>query len=420
MQKTRDHPNSRSGYVKEDVLKAISGFFIILAFIAVISLFAGMGGSSGGTTSNGSTDSNNSSSDRKIIFVVNDVVLGVSENTTWGDLVADESSNSLGFTIVDDNVYLDDSKVVDSETNLPVTPDMPIDSNIEYKDESFTGSNEVLTLSPPSISLSDSVLTIIDTSGLATNYNIYSNGTCIAGTVANFSTIDLADLIDESGTYSITVTAVSDGYEESEQSNAVEYVVSGATTTPPTNLTGYTVTVPAGWAATAGYGQFDVNFTISGVEDAEDWEFNHLGIGFSYREYDDYLNEADCVIFYNNLGQIRSTFNGFPFSVSFLGGTDASNSSLIQCFVDNNATFTKTATTPTLISFTIGNRTYQAEEGMTWADWCASEYNTDGWYEHPMTCTPSDGYVAVTLVTMEDEIIADTEYFTGSLPEGPG
>ena len=32
-----------------------------------------------------------------------------------------------------------------------------------------------------------------------------------------------------------------------------------------------------------------------------------------------------------------------------------------------------------IISFTYG-KTYYAEEGMTWEEWCNSEYNTDGWY----------------------------------------
>lgn len=31
------------------------------------------------------------------------------------------------------------------------------------------------------------------------------------------------------------------------------------------------------------------------------------------------------------------------------------------------------------ISFTIAGTSYQAEEGMTWADWCKSEYNTGGY-----------------------------------------
>lgn len=33
-----------------------------------------------------------------------------------------------------------------------------------------------------------------------------------------------------------------------------------------------------------------------------------------------------------------------------------------------------------LISFTIAGTSYQAEEGMTWAEWCNSSYNTDGYY----------------------------------------
>lgn len=33
-----------------------------------------------------------------------------------------------------------------------------------------------------------------------------------------------------------------------------------------------------------------------------------------------------------------------------------------------------------LISFTIESTSYQAEEGMTWGEWCNSEYNTDGYY----------------------------------------
>lgn len=38
----------------------------------------------------------------------------------------------------------------------------------------------------------------------------------------------------------------------------------------------------------------------------------------------------------------------------------------------------KTAASVSLISFSIGGTTYQAEDGMTWAEWVASEYNTGG------------------------------------------
>lgn len=33
-----------------------------------------------------------------------------------------------------------------------------------------------------------------------------------------------------------------------------------------------------------------------------------------------------------------------------------------------------------LISFIIESTSYQAEEGMTWGEWCNSEYNTKGYY----------------------------------------
>lgn len=36
---------------------------------------------------------------------------------------------------------------------------------------------------------------------------------------------------------------------------------------------------------------------------------------------------------------------------------------------------------PTLISFTIDSQPYQAEDGMTWAEWVNSEYNTGGFVE---------------------------------------
>jgi hypothetical protein len=42
-----------------------------------------------------------------------------------------------------------------------------------------------------------------------------------------------------------------------------------------------------------------------------------------------------------------------------------------------------------MISFSMYGITYQAEEGMTFGEWVASEYNTDGWEIY----TPSSGYI---------------------------
>lgn len=32
-----------------------------------------------------------------------------------------------------------------------------------------------------------------------------------------------------------------------------------------------------------------------------------------------------------------------------------------------------------LITFTVGSNSFEAEDGMTWSEWCDSEYNTDGY-----------------------------------------
>lgn len=44
-----------------------------------------------------------------------------------------------------------------------------------------------------------------------------------------------------------------------------------------------------------------------------------------------------------------------------------------------------------MISFTIGSVTYQAEEGMTWAEWVNSEYNTAGYFVNTPTIIRSGG-----------------------------
>lgn len=61
-----------------------------------------------------------------------------------------------------------------------------------------------------------------------------------------------------------------------------------------------------------------------------------------------------------------------------------------------------------LISFTIGGTEYQAEEGMTWEQWCNSSYNTDGYgvvgndmvgtsmYQIVSTTSDSNGVVSMS------------------------
>lgn len=47
-----------------------------------------------------------------------------------------------------------------------------------------------------------------------------------------------------------------------------------------------------------------------------------------------------------------------------------------------------------LLSFTINNKTYFYEEGMTWGVWLLSKYNTDGSYYEGGICFGSGGSIS--------------------------
>ena len=64
------------------------------------------------------------------------------------------------------------------------------------------------------------------------------------------------------------------------------------------------------------------------------------------------------------------------------------------------------------ISFTVGDDTYQAEDGMTWAEWVASDYNTDGYYIQGSLVMYNGGYLSLVTanVAPTDTIVADAAY----------
>ena len=63
----------------------------------------------------------------------------------------------------------------------------------------------------------------------------------------------------------------------------------------------------------------------------------------------------------------------------------------------------------TLIEFTIVSTTFQAEEGMTWEEWCDSEYNVLG-YECISTCVRNRAGISIDSVIPQDAIIAGNVY----------
>lgn len=89
-----------------------------------------------------------------------------------------------------------------------------------------------------------------------------------------------------------------------------------------------------------------------------------------------------------------------------------------------NVTIIVTADTPPLISFTIAGTTYQAEEGMTWQQWVASSYNTDGYYVSGTNINSKNGKVYVdenlTRPVLSTDVIISGQRYGDSGTGGSG
>lgn len=73
-----------------------------------------------------------------------------------------------------------------------------------------------------------------------------------------------------------------------------------------------------------------------------------------------------------------------------------SNNTDLQSILDMiNALGLVDAPSITLITFTINDISYQAEQGMTWAEWAESEYNTDSVYENAQSIFTSDWMTSI-------------------------
>ena len=66
----------------------------------------------------------------------------------------------------------------------------------------------------------------------------------------------------------------------------------------------------------------------------------------------------------------------------------------------------------TLISFTIGGKSYQAEEGMTWAEWVNSSYNTGGYYIGEYGVYSSSGGSRVALEQDSIDLVMSSDTIT--------
>ena len=114
------------------------------------------------------------------------------------------------------------------------------------------------------------------------------------------------------------------------------------------DLTGATITVPAGWTASAGYGMFYL--TGGGLYEDPNGDNDYFpfdpfvgsnfNIGFGAN---DDLSADRIFLYYNSSGEPGSGLkhimtNNNSFKINNIQGNSASDQSLIQWFLDNNAT----------------------------------------------------------------------------------
>lgn len=97
--------------------------------------------------------------------------------------------------------------------------------------------------------------------------------------------------------------------------------------------------------------------------------------------------DGTCIRVHNSEEWIDAKYRTIDF-----GSTPQEVSAEFYAWLTANAT---KQTAPTLISFTIDDIPYEAEAGMTWAEWCESEYNTGGYVIHAVTIQDNDGFIVV-------------------------
>ncbi len=190
------------------------------------------------------------------------------------------------------------------------------------------------------------------------------------------------------------------------------------------------------WTASRGYGIFSVNLTYNNSNYTTFYIGHNPDLGAHEKNV---IGFNDCSHF----------FSGEVITFTITGGTDVKHTSLISWFTSNATQIIEPEYTlridgvevtdyenviingvsykckgKTLISFTVAGTSYQAEEGMTWAEWIASSYNTGGLYLDNSNSVSGNtlGLVSTDGNSSEkgtDVIVADYAY-TYYIPGGGG
>ena len=254
-------------------------------------------------------------------------------------------------------------------------------------------------LSAPTITINGAVITITDTSDLATEFCFYSNRVTLFYTAD--TVVDLSEMLLEpfgAGAYNITVTALADGYEESDHSNEVECVVtertyelSGTWTFKTSGLTyvgddnyGITKTDPIGFTSN---GKTFYRFMTN--------PSSFTGEAYSSLDYANLNGYTRTTVQKSNTGWVNTNYKTVTFN-----GTWTVDERFYKWYIANMEC---------PIKFTIAGVTYGADANMTWGEWLESKYNTGKFVSRGLNVATNDSQYAVraTNNVLDDEIITN-------------
>ena len=256
-----------------------------------------------------------------------------------------------------------------------------------------------IKLSAPTITINGAVITITDTSDLATEFCFYSNRVTLFYTAD--TVVDLSEMLLEpfgAGAYNITVTALADGYEESDHSNEVECVVtertyelSGTWTFKTSGLTyvgddnyGITKTDPIGFTSN---GKTFYRFMTN--------PSSFTGEAYSSLDYANLNGYTRTTVQKSNTGWVNTNYKTVTFN-----GTWTVDERFYKWYIANMEC---------PIKFTIAGVTYGADANMTWGEWLESKYNTGKFVSRGLNVATNDSQYAVraTNNVLDDEIITN-------------
>lgn len=128
-------------------------------------------------------------------------------------------------------------------------------------------------------------------------------------------------------------------------------------------------------------GTYGVVFTVSGGGGGTNIPqsvFKSNGLAGSYQNVS-YMywrvNGDSNTVWYED---VPTEYQNQVCTITITGYDSSVDVSDVLNWLQANATKQNSAAVST-ITFTIDGTSYEAEEGMTWAEWCESDYNTGGW-----------------------------------------